>query len=125
MIVEIVKIVIPVLVFGSAKAIWNYHQIGKGLGVQHFWEWIIWALLFIATDWLFELKWAALPLQSSLSFVYFEMLLNSLRGLHLFKVGETFWLDKLLRKLPNHEVSVLTLKIILTIITALLYTYAK
>lgn len=125
MIVDILKILIPVLVFGTIKAIWNFHQIGKGLGVRHFWEWIVWAGLFVVTDWLFELSLWVLPLQSALSFFYFEALLNNLRGLHLFKIGETFWLDKLLHKLPNHEVTVLILKIILIILTAWLYIQWK
>ena len=123
MIVEILKIIIPVLLLGSTKAFFDVHEITKGSGIKHFLEWIVWAAAFVVVDWLFELNMWVLPLQAALSWLWFDALLNSLRGLHIFKVGETWIGDLWLRKLPNHEFSALLLKVML--IAATLFLYLK
>jgi hypothetical protein len=123
--IELVKILAPVLVLGLVKALFDFHKIRKGLGVNHLIEWLIWAVLFIAIDWLFELSMWALPLQSFLSWLYFDMLLNEMRGRHLFYVGSTAWIDVQLRRLPFHEVSAFVLKLLLISASVILYNYGK
>ena len=125
MMAELLRILIPVLLLGFSKALFDYHQIGKGLGINHTVEWCIWASFFVLIDWLFELNLWVLPLQACLSWLWFDAVLNRLRGIHIFKVGETWVGDIWLRKLPSHEISTLILKTVLIIITALLYHYAK
>lgn len=122
---ELIKILVPVLIFATAKARIDYEIIRSGNPINHGIEWVVWAVLTVVTDWLFELNFLVLPLQSTLSALYFDMALNAMRGRKLLYVGFTAWTDRMFQKLPNPPVSALILKIVLIILTAWMYTQWK
>lgn len=122
---EALRIIIPVLLTCFIKAQYDYHEIGKGKWIKHGLEWGIWAVAVVVVDWLIGLKWIVLPLQALLCWLVFDAYLNYLRGLHLFKVGETFWLDRFFQRFKNGELIMLLSKIIMIGLTLTLYIYAK
>ncbi len=125
MILDLLKILIPVLVFSELKALLDYHEIRKEIGVEHALEWFVLAGLTTVVDLVFQLSLLALPLQGCLIWLYFDIRLNQRRGKSLLYIGKTATIDRLLQKLPNAELSALVLKNVLIVLTTLFYLYVS